>query len=344
MKRSSPPTIQSASPQSNNPSNDSTSGESPVAAPSSVRRSGRQSQRAPPKPPAKKKKASTISSTDSPKKDNSAPPPTVPKITLRVNKEPIPKPALGETSLINLPHKSSPAITNDSKTTASTPFPTTPLPATHTTSDNSPPLSSTGAFYQPSTATRGTPHSPLLDNYSLLPTFTITQLLNLVHFHHHGNYNDNTRLPSPSLPAAAATMPVPLQDLKMLARAAAGHYAGLPRDLGNFEACLPHLYKTFLGTAEFEKWERDTRGALSEWDTHHVLMLVFEMIFLGRLNRAQAEMMIWGLLGFRDEEDCVGEEAKSSTKRGMNPPPQRCMNGFKLIPIASGRRRKAPTG
>ena len=109
-------------------------------------------------------------------------------------------------------------------------------------------------------------------------------------------------------------MCVTTHHLRMLVCAAASHYASLPRVYGDLKSCLPHLYKTFLPTAEFESWVKQSGGDMGERDIHTVLMGVFEVVFLGRFSCVEAEEKIWGLLGFEEEE--VEWEAEEEEEEG----------------------------
>ena len=91
--------------------------------------------------------------------------------------------------------------------------------------------------------------------------------------------------------------------LRTLVRAAASHYASLPREYGDLASCLPHLYKTFIPTAKFESWMKVSGNGMRERDIHVVLMGVFEVVFLGWFSCVEAEEKIWGLLGFEEEEE-----------------------------------------
>ncbi|PWW73344.1 hypothetical protein C7212DRAFT_349056 [Tuber magnatum] len=140
-----------------------------------------------------------------------------------------------------------------------------------------------------------------------IPRFTPAQIRSFVRFNAKRISWRSKRFPSPTLPTAAEKMSVSRHHLRVLARAAASHYDSLPRRYGDPERCFQHLYKTFLPTAEFEKWQRESGGVLGERDTHVVLMKVFEITFLARFHRGKAEKKIWGLLGFEEEEEAEEE-------------------------------------
>jgi len=103
-------------------------------------------------------------------------------------------------------------------------------------------------------------------------------------------------------------MPVETHHLRTLVRAAASHYASLPREYGDLKSCLPHLYKTFIPTAKFESWMKENGNGMRERDIHVVLMGVFEIVFSEWFSCAEAEEKIWGLLGFEEEEEEEWEE------------------------------------
>ncbi|PUU76578.1 hypothetical protein B9Z19DRAFT_1066519 [Tuber borchii] len=285
----------------------------------SIRRSGRHSSKNPvnyyqpaiksrskANPPAKRQKISDTSYPDSSVKNSPTAIPTA-------NHNPTPS-APCNASKVNPSNQSLVATSGSDKITG-THLQTAPQTSKRNSAELSPDLYSKSPSYQsPAPAPRtaldsGTSLLPRRYHRERLPRFTALQIRDLLRF----NSNKVSRRhfnpdPKPSVPTATEDTAMETRHLRTLVRAAASHYASLPREYGDLESCLPHLYKTFIPTAKFESWMKANGNGMRERDIHVVLMAVFEVVFLGWFSCAEAEEKIWGLLGFEEEEEEGGDE------------------------------------
>ncbi|KAG0136768.1 hypothetical protein HOY82DRAFT_535876 [Tuber indicum] len=265
---------------------------------SSVRRSGRNSAKAPinyrEKPKRNRRNANPQATplAKRQKLSNTSPPATPAAVYNQIPNAP---------SGTNTPNQS-PVITDSNTDTPSIRPPTATQTTKCSTSESATPTPQ---------STPSIKASPLPYNLRSagIPRFTRVQIRNLLLFNSTQISPGNAGPPPrPSFPAASANMSISIYHLRALARAAAAHYASLPREYGNLESCLPHLYKTFIPTVEFERWAKESGGGMGEGHTHDVLMKVFEIVFLGRFSCVEAKERIWELLGFEEvEEEGEGE-------------------------------------